>query len=278
LDDLACREQRGQTPLAAKADAIRGWGILGGSVAMLVKPLVKTGILAAAIGTPCVMFNDGVNEFVRDKWNSVSGSSESSHTAAPPDEILRDAQIRTASMAGDGSQAGAAESGPTLTGPPAENFLSVLRFDISPEWVASRWSQVPTVLSDTNMQGLRVPLVTGHELDDLAGSLTYYFDKHDQVQRVAFEGSTGDPRKLIAETSQFYGFQEEPALGAGLYLIKWNGSPTSLLRIRYASVIRASSPNSRYEVRLEINRPAKEYGLSNEALAMLREDRATKHW
>jgi hypothetical protein len=112
----------------------------------------------------------------------------------------------------------------------------------------------------------------------LAGSLTYYFDHQRQVQRLAFEGSTGDPRKLIATVTQFYGFREERTLGAGLYLIKWNNRPTSVLKIEHAPVVRATSPHKRYHVRLEINRPGKSYGLSSDALAMLRHDDRTQRW
>jgi hypothetical protein len=129
-----------------------------------------------------------------------------------------------------------------------------------------------------DLEGLRVPLVTGHETDDLAGSLTYYFNHKREVQRIAFDGYTGDPRPLIATVTQYYRLHEEPTLGAGLYLAKWNGNPTSMLRIRHSPVVRANYPNSHYEVRLEINRPAVRYGLSPAALATLRQDDLSNRW
>ena len=46
-----------------------------------------------------------------------------------------------------------------------------------------RWPRVTTV-PQFALAGLRVPLVTGTQIDDLAGSLTYYFDRTDQVQRI----------------------------------------------------------------------------------------------
>ena len=119
---------------------------------------------------------------------------------------------------------------------PAENELTdVLRFDISPGWVMQRWPRVTTVAQST-LAGLRVPLVTGTQIDDLAGSLTYYFDRTDQVQRISFQGLTGDDRKLVEIVTSGYGMQPEPALGGGMYVARWNAMPTSALRVTYAPV------------------------------------------
>jgi hypothetical protein len=245
---------------------------------MFGKTLAKTGLVAAAVGIPYVAFNDGVRNTVSQQWKSLAGTDRPAQTVSVEDEILKDARLRAAAANSENPPDQTTWNEPTLTGPPADNFLSVIRFDVPPEWVTSRWSQVLAIEAESQLQGLRVPLVTGHELDDLAGSLTYYFDKQRRVQRLAFDGKTGDPRKLIDSVTQFYGFQEERTLAAGLYLVKWNGKPTSVLQIRYASVVRADEPNARYDVRLEINRPAAEYGLSPEAIAMLREDQHTKRW
>lgn len=245
---------------------------------MFGKAIAKTGLVAAAVGVPYVMMNDGVQNTVRDQWNSLASSNRPVQTAPADDEVLRDAQMRVAAANGELPPDQASWKQATLTGPPADNFLSVLRFDVPPEWVTSRWSQVLSTPAEANLQGLRVPLVTGHGIDDLAGSLTYYYQKDRQVQRLAFEGKTGDPRKLIDTVTKFYGFREEPTLGAGLYLIKWNGTPTSVLQIRLATVVRADSPHTRYQVHLEINRPAEKYGLSSEAIAMLKEDQHTNRW
>ena len=49
-------------------------------------------------------------------------------------------------------------------------------------------------LAELDVQGYRVPLVTGTSRDDLAGSLTYYFDKTHHVTHIHFRGTTGDPQ------------------------------------------------------------------------------------
>jgi hypothetical protein len=139
----------------------------------------------------------------------------------------------------------------------ARDLAEVLQFDAGPDWVIARWPRVSAALAELDVQGYRVPLVTGTGPDDLAGSLTYYFDKNRRVAQISFHGTTGDPRKLIALVTSRYSFlqqqTDDPALS--LYQVKWNGKPLSELRIRPARVLRADQPNSRYEVDLAMKRP-----------------------
>ena len=111
------------------------------------------------------------------------------------------------------------------------------------------------MLSDSNLEGLRVALVTGSQTDDVAGSLTYYFDKQHAVQRITLHGTTGDPRRLVQFVTETYKLTPQPTLDAGLYVAHWNGQPTSALRVFHAPIVRADQSLSRYEVQLEINRP-----------------------
>jgi hypothetical protein len=245
----------------------------------MIRTLLKVGVLAAAIGVPYLIFTDGWRNTLRDKWNGMMATTGGTSTpASSPDDVVRDSLY--APIADNGAPAGNVPGlpQPTLTGGHTDNLLSVLRFDVTPEWVTGRWSRVSTTLAELDLEGLRVPLVTGHQSDDLAGSLTYYFNHRREVQRIAFDGYTGDPRKLITTVTQYYGLREEATLGAGLYLAKWNGNPTSMLRIRHSPVVRANYPNSHYQVWLEINRPAVKYGLSPAALATLRQDDLSNRW
>ena len=68
-----------------------------------------------------------------------------------------------------------------LEGVTARDLGEVIRFDGSPEWVMARWPRVTAGLANLDLQGYRVPLVSGTAQDDLAGSLTYYFDRNQQV-------------------------------------------------------------------------------------------------
>jgi hypothetical protein len=247
----------------------------------MIRTLLKLMVLVAAVGVPYAIFSDGWRNTLREKWNSMTAFTKSTSTpneTSSPDDVIQDSLHAPAAANVPATGAVPGSPQPTLTGGHTDNLLSVLRFDVSPEWVSSRWSRVSTTLAEMDLEGLRVPLVTGSETDDLAGSLTYYFNHKREVQRIAFDGYTGDPRPLIATVTQYYRLQEEPTLGAGLYLAKWNGNPTSMLRIRHSPVVRANYPNSHYEVRLEINRPAVKYGLSAGALATLRQDDLSNRW
>ena len=67
---------------------------------------------------------------------------------------------------------------------PMPSLAEVLRFDVTVAWVMQRWPRVSTGLPYLQLQGYRVPLVTGTTVADLAGSLTYYFNAQQQVQRI----------------------------------------------------------------------------------------------
>lgn len=144
-----------------------------------------------------------------------------------------------------------------LEGFTAVDLGEVLRFDISPEWVYQRWSRKTTALADLQFNGVRVPLVTGTGVDDLAGSLTYYFNHDRQPERIVFQGRTGDARKVIALVTQRFNLLPQRAFHPGeqLYQLRWNEMAMSELKIRPASVVWASAPHANYEVSLDLQRP-----------------------
>src|SRR5690606_11819068 len=84
-----------------------------------------------------------------------------------------------------------------LEGIPTYSLVEVLRMDITQDWVYQRWARKSVGLGDPDLFGIRVPLVTGTKMHDLAGSLTYYFNRAGQVDRLSFRGRTGDTRQLV---------------------------------------------------------------------------------
>ena len=66
---------------------------------------------------------------------------------------------------------------PRFCGPPGVSLEQLLSFEITPDWITSQWARVSTRLSDLTLQGWRVPFAIGSRPDDLAGSLTYCFDR-----------------------------------------------------------------------------------------------------
>ena len=165
-----------------------------------------------------------------------------------------------------------------LVGGPVHDFRDVLRFDITPEWVTSRYSRVTTVLSDLQLEGLRVPLVTGTSTDDIAGSITYYFRHDGRLQRVALHGFTGDASRLVNMMTEHYGMRNRPTLDSGVYTIDWNGHPTSVLKISRAPVMYADAIRHQQTVFLELNQPHVDYGLSPEAKRIVSADWSTGRW
>lgn len=145
-----------------------------------------------------------------------------------------------------------------IEGPAPRDLAEVLRFDITTHWIIARWPRVTTGLSVMELQGYRVPLVTGTNEDGLAGSITYYFDKHQVCERIIFHGTSGDPRKLVYLVTSRYGLEREITNDPGLTLYRKKSSSRvdSELRIRPAKVIRADAPRARYEIDLAVKRPS----------------------
>jgi hypothetical protein len=111
--------------------------------------------------------------------------------------------------------------------------------------------------------------VSGTRITDLAGSLTYYFDRQHVVQRIDVDGTCGDPSELIAIATQYYGLQPMPAVGGYQYVAGSKQRIVSGLRIDTARLVRQDRPYERFHVRLELNRPAEGRELSSEFRARL---------
>ncbi|MFN7894250.1 MAG: DUF6690 family protein [Pirellula sp.] len=166
----------------------------------------------------------------------------------------------------------------SLGGGEVHDLREVLRFDIAPHWLPQRFSRVSTVLSNVQMDGLRVPLITGTRPTDLAGTLTYYFDASQSLRRINLHGLTGDPSQLATLMVQYYGLQPEQSLGGQLFTTRWNNRIANLLQIAPAPVIYAGADHSKYTVFLELNQASTNFGLSQEASDMLQNAQATRRW
>ncbi len=167
---------------------------------------------------------------------------------------------------------------PQLAGTPINDLRQVLRFDISTQDVIRRFSRVSTVLADMRMEGLRVPIVTGTQADDLAGTLTYYFDSQGKVQRLMLHGFTGDPSRLVQALTDQFELKSEPTLEAGVYTKRWNGRPVHFFRLTHAPVVYSDAVHQKYTVFLELNQPNLPFGISAEAKRIVQSDRKSGRW
>ena len=167
---------------------------------------------------------------------------------------------------------------PQLAGTQITNLRDVLRFDITTENVIQRFSRVSTVLADLQLEGLRVPIVTGTRADDLAGTLTYYFDSKGRLQRLMLHGFTGDPSRLIQVLTTQFELKNEATLEAGVYTKRWNGQPVHFFRLTHAPVIYSDAVHQKYTVFLELNQPNLPFGISPEARRIVESDRNSGRW
>ena len=167
---------------------------------------------------------------------------------------------------------------PTLIGYQIRDLRDVMRFDIGPDWVIDRFSRVSTVLADMNLKGLRVPIVTGIKADDIAGTMTFYFDRSDRLQRLTLHGFTGNTKRFSETMVANYGLKKEPALEAGAYTKRWNGHPVHFMRLTHAPVVYSDAVHQKYTVFLELNQPDLAYGISGEARRIVLSDHHTGRW
>jgi len=198
-------------------------------------------MLGGAAGIPCVATQ------VSSWTDGRSATTGESAETASADSSSQDWQSASAGSA-------SRRTAPTS----AERIAEAIRFDATLEWVYQRWDRKSTRLADLDRHAVRVPLVTGTEMSDVAGSLTYYFDAEGQLQQISFRGQTGDPRVLIAMLTSRYHLRAQPPQipGENLYQTRWNGRTQSELRIKTAPVVSFATPHANFDVQLELIHPS----------------------
>jgi hypothetical protein len=210
---------------------------------MLNRGSMLLAMLAAAAGLPYV-FSSGTGEKAATKEQVGKTVDREHHSPQDAKEL--------ASLIGQGS----ADSRPVEGGPIAD-LGEILNFSVTPRWIMDRWPRVSAALSDLDLHGYRVALVTGTDPTDVAGSLTYYFTPKQRLQRITLFGTTGDASKLIAYLAKNHQFirvySSEPAIA--IYQVPFSGTILSELRVKPAQVLRAGDPLTRFELALTMERP-----------------------
>ena len=213
-------------------------------------------LLAAAVGVPYVATNgsSGTGFWKKGFWNS-STEPVSSQRAVGAESLAGASSSELPSMQGPGAVL-YPETTP-LEGAPSMSLHDVFRFNVSREWVYQHWARKSTALAELGSYGIRVPLVTGTQLFDLAGSLTYFFGEDGRVERISFRGRTGDTTQIVMLMIQRYGMvqQATPVVGEQLFQFRRNEQVISELRTRPAHVLWTSAPHDSFAVELELQRP-----------------------
>ena len=244
---------------------------------ILNKPLTAALLLAGAAGGPYVLYETDAGQAASSTASqALGGNPTSAGSGATANSNVNSSWWGSSSVGS--TPATNSTTAPVLSVTQINSLSEVLRFDIPPAWVMQNFPTVNTGVGDINLDGLRVPLITGTRADDLVGTLTYYFDRFQRVQRITLHAVTGDPTRIGTEIQRNYRLQQQPALGGGLYTTTWNGSPTSILHITPATVITAEQQNSRFTVFLEINQPGLQYGLSAQSQALIQTGKQSHRW
>lgn len=211
-------------------------------------------LLGASIAIPYVASNGP--DAAKNYFHQVApGSAPIAETPPPEAPRIPPAQVYDPAPRGPGYEIYPVST--PLEGNPSVMLEEVFRFDITKEWVYERWARKSTALAELGMYGIRVPLVTGTQIHDLAGSLTYFFDASGQVQRISFKGQTGDTTRVVALAMQRYGLQPQATaiVGQQLFQYKRGSDAISELATQPASVLWSSSPHDSFAVDFNLQRP-----------------------
>jgi hypothetical protein len=243
-----------------------GWAICGGWTRsgkahragvpilnnMNKRTMLYVGGLVLALGGPISMFSAG--DFLAGAKKSWFSGVKAQ--AAAPKGYASD-------VSADGSATSA--SAPLAIGPnssrventPLPSLPEVLNLDVTVEWVLQRWPRVTTGLTQLQLQGYRVPLVSGTSTADVAGSLTYYFNSRQQAQRITLRGATGDPSVLANILISRFHFTRRFTNDPGVVVfeaVDSSNQPAGSLNIRSAPVVKADQPYARFQVDLVLDR------------------------
>jgi hypothetical protein len=211
----------------------------------MLKTIMWSGVLLAIVFAGPIGLFHGSN-FWND-WQSGKTSSKAASAAATGEKA-----------AADPANPLPAASLPGLNSPPIFALDDVFRFDLAPTNVLQRWPRVSTELPTLHLQGYRVPLVSGTDPTSLAGSLTYYFNPAQQVERITFRGTTGDPHALILLLTNRYRYARRPNNDPSRLVYESVNSDRQLVGqvlIRSVPVVQQNKPFQKYEIDLSMGHP-----------------------
>ena len=236
---------------------------------MIPRSLAVPTLLAASVAVPYMATKAPQwSQQFRQRGQAAVATDAASSSPAPMTPLGALNPAFTAQPQGPGASLYPTKT--PLEGVPTYSLADVLRLDVTKEWVYQRWARKSTALAELDLFGVRVPLVTGTQLTDLAGSLTYYFTQDGRLQRISFRGRTGDTTQLFSVLAQRHGFQAYPTTVAGeqLLQVRRGDDVLSEVRTRPSPVLWASSPHDSFTVELELQDPAAARALKPPALPL----------
>ncbi len=181
------------------------------------------------------------------KWLEESGNSLRSLFSDEDTEVATIADAAKTTPDPDGLS-------PHLDGGIFYGIDQIINFETTPRDITNRWARISFHVKQNGLHSYRVPVVTGEERDDLAGSLTYLFNEDEELQRIEFLGYTGDASTLINVMKKKFRMTKRPSTLEALYVKSLNRLPVSALRITRPKVVNASTTTHLLEIRFELNK------------------------
>lgn len=221
---------------------------------MSTRPLALAGMLGAAVGGPYLVSQGP------DAWESPWGPSPQPAAEQPADDATAPAAFdlsppSTPPPTGPGSNV--YQSPASLTGPVGISLQDALNWQVTKNWVYRHWDRKSTGLSDPQLFGVRVPIVTGNGMTDVAGAVSYYFDSRGLLQRVRLKGRTADTSRLVYLAATAFGMQPQASAAPGEQLFQARDGKRLIgeLRTRPEGVLWGTSPHESFDVSFEATRP-----------------------
>lgn len=205
---------------------------------MFSRPVLFIAVLLAAVVVPYVALNEQLSASARSQWQRVTNL-----VTPPPAEPSLDQKLLEL-----------VNTAATTHSQPAVAIEEAFHFEITKAWVAQRWSRISMVHGDLDHLGMRVAWVSGIQPDDVAGSLTYYFDQHHQLQRITFTGQAVEPRRLLAAVIPAFHLQSLPTTDAAHYVSGDRDDPTSEVLVKHLPTIRPGPNEPRVDVSIDLRR------------------------
>jgi hypothetical protein len=251
---------------------------------LLPKPSLATiaGIGALCFGSYMVQETqtgrDLWNWATNPMWHSIAGNSQSlrdrdTPIEGPPGQFVSTSPSSTSSPSTPDSRHRGEPSGteteplPATSGPATIDLRAWMRWDLPRGYLLWQHPNAAIVPTERNLWGYRIPFTTGLQSQDLTGTLTYYFDAKDQLQRMELSAASQNPWAMTQWLLTQFRLQpiasQHPNLR--LAILKSRDQTQSLMAITTANDPSVIPP---YELFLELNRTA-DFGLGFHSAKLL---------
>ena len=221
---------------------------------MFSRKLLLVPLLAGAVGIPYVFSDSGKSTIGNFFSEKSTGEAVSNGELLDINAIVEQNGIRENARPVGLNKVEMIDRHSISYAPALGDFRSVFRFNATPSWIRETWPRVSVTDSD-NLTGFRVPYVSGPSRNDVVGSLTFYLDHRNVVQRIEFDGYTFDPNRILQFVVHDQGLTPDLYFGNNWYTRRSNKNHVvSALQIDHPSAIYSNpQKGGQIRIRMELN-------------------------